>query len=53
LAQSGQKVVVLPVNPASMLVEPFVEHLAGALRQSMDAAIAGSGLATETAVKSI
>jgi phthiocerol/phenolphthiocerol synthesis type-I polyketide synthase E len=53
LAQSGQSVVVLPVNPASMLVEPFVEHLAGALRQSMDAAIAGSGLATETAVKSL
>jgi hypothetical protein len=29
----------LPVNPASMLVEPFVEHLAAALRRSMDAAM--------------
>jgi len=55
LAQGGQKVVVLPVNPASMLVEPFVEHLAGALRQSVDAAIAGcnSNLSTEIAVKSL
>jgi thioesterase domain-containing protein len=35
----GQDVIVLPVNPASMLVEPFVEHLAGALRRSIDAAI--------------
>jgi thioesterase domain-containing protein len=25
LAQGGQEVIVLPVNPASMLVEPFVE----------------------------
>lgn len=39
LAQGGQEVVVLPVNPASMLVEPFVEHLANALRQSIDAAM--------------
>lgn len=39
LAQGGQEVIVLPVNPASMLVEPFVEHLAAAVRQSMDAAI--------------
>jgi phthiocerol/phenolphthiocerol synthesis type-I polyketide synthase E len=38
LAQ-GQEVIVLPVNPASMLVEPFVEHLASALRQSIDAAM--------------
>jgi phthiocerol/phenolphthiocerol synthesis type-I polyketide synthase E len=55
LAQGGQEVTVLPVNPASMLVEPFVEHLAGALRQSMDAAIAGcnSGLSTQIAVKSL
>jgi len=34
----GLEVVVLPVNPASMLVEPFVGQLAIALRQSMDAA---------------
>jgi phthiocerol/phenolphthiocerol synthesis type-I polyketide synthase E len=39
LAHGGQQVIVLPVNPASMLVEPFVEHLAGALRQAMDAAM--------------
>ena len=55
LAQGGQDVTVLPVNPASMLVEPFVEHLAGALRKSMDSAIAGcnSGLSTQIAVKSL
>jgi len=39
LAQGGQEVVVLPVYPAGMLVEPFVEHLAVALRKCMDAAI--------------
>jgi thioesterase domain-containing protein len=35
----GQDVIVLPVYPGTMLVEPFVAHLAGALRRSMDAAI--------------
>ncbi|MFZ1010795.1 MAG: alpha/beta fold hydrolase [Candidatus Sulfotelmatobacter sp.] len=35
----GLEVVVLPVNPASMLVEPFVGQLAIALRRSMDAAM--------------
>jgi phthiocerol/phenolphthiocerol synthesis type-I polyketide synthase E len=39
LAQEGQEVVVLPVNPAMMLVEPFVEHLAAALQKSIDAAM--------------
>ena len=34
-----QEVIVLPVYPGTMLVEPFVVHLAGALRRSMDAAI--------------
>ena len=34
-----QDVTVLPVYPGTMLVEPFVEHLAGALRRSMDVAI--------------
>jgi phthiocerol/phenolphthiocerol synthesis type-I polyketide synthase E len=43
LAKSGQEVIVLPVNPASMLVEPFVSQLAVALRRSMDAAIVRSG----------
>ena len=32
LQSQGQDVIVLPANPASMLVEPFVEHLASALR---------------------
>jgi len=41
LAQGGQEVIVLPVNPASMLVEPFVEHLAVAVRRSIDSAMAG------------
>jgi len=41
LAEGGQDVVVLPVYPASMLLEPFVEHLALALTQSMDRALTG------------
>jgi len=51
LAEEGQEVVVLPVQPASMLVEPFVKHLAGAVRRAMDAAMnrcdAGSTLEME------
>jgi thioesterase domain-containing protein/acyl carrier protein len=39
LAQGGQEVVVLPVYPASMLLEPFVKHLAAALKQSLDRAM--------------
>jgi thioesterase domain-containing protein/acyl carrier protein len=39
LAKGGVEVTVLPVYPAGMLVEPFVEHLATALRQSIDAAM--------------
>jgi thioesterase domain-containing protein/acyl carrier protein len=39
LAQGGQEIVVLPVYPAGMLVEPFVKHLAVALRRSIDVAI--------------
>jgi len=39
LAQKGQKTVVLPVYPAAMLVEPFVQHLAVALRQAIDEAM--------------
>ena len=35
----GQDVIVLPVYPGTMLVEPFVVHLAGALRRSIDLAI--------------
>ena len=39
LAQGGQEVVVLPVYPASMLLEPFVKLLAAALTKSIDRAI--------------
>jgi thioesterase domain-containing protein/acyl carrier protein len=39
LAGGGQEVVVLPVYPAGMLAEPFVKHLADALRKSIDSAI--------------
>jgi len=39
LAKGGQEIIVLPVYPAGMLLEPFVEHLAGALGKSIDAAI--------------
>ena len=39
LAQAGHDVIVLPVYPAGMLLNPFVEHLAVALRECMDAAI--------------
>jgi thioesterase domain-containing protein/acyl carrier protein len=42
LAQGGQEVIVLPVYPAGMLLEPFVEHLAVALRKSIDAAVRSS-----------
>jgi phthiocerol/phenolphthiocerol synthesis type-I polyketide synthase E len=55
LAQEGQQSIVLPVNPAMMLVEPFVEHLAVALRQSMDAAMSRSDAnsSREAEVKSL
>lgn len=39
LALGGQQVVCLPAYPAGMLIEPFVEHLAAALRKSIDAAM--------------
>ena len=37
----AEEVVVLPVYPAGMLVEPFVKHLAIALKKSIDGAICG------------
>jgi phthiocerol/phenolphthiocerol synthesis type-I polyketide synthase E len=40
LALGGQDVVQLPVYPAGMLVEPFVESLASALKNKIDSAIA-------------
>ncbi len=39
LAKGGQEIIILPVYPAGMLLEPFVKHLADALRKSIDAAI--------------
>jgi phthiocerol/phenolphthiocerol synthesis type-I polyketide synthase E len=39
LALQGQTVVVLPVYPAGMLLEPFVKHLAIALQKAIDCAI--------------
>jgi hypothetical protein len=39
LAEGGQEIVVLPVYPGGMLVEPFVRDLADALRRSIDNAI--------------
>jgi len=41
LAKGGQEVVTLPVYPAGMLVEPYVKHLAKALRMSIDRAMSG------------
>ena len=40
LARCGQETIVLPVFPAGMLVEPLVKHLASALREAMDRAMA-------------
>jgi hypothetical protein len=39
LSQGGHEIIVLPVFPAGMLNEPFVRHLATALRKSIDAAV--------------
>jgi thioesterase domain-containing protein/acyl carrier protein len=39
LALEGQAIVVLPVYPAGMLLDPFVKHLAVALRKAIDGAI--------------
>jgi len=39
LARGGQRVVVIPGYPGVMLVEPYVKHLAVALRASLDEAI--------------
>lgn len=47
LAEGGQEVVVLPVNAPSMLFEPFVKHLAAALRRSMDDVLFGSRAASK------
>jgi len=39
LARGGYHVIVLPVYPAGMLLEPFAKHLAAELRISMDRAM--------------
>ena len=39
LALRGQEVVVLPVYPAGMLLDPFVKHLALALSKAIDGAM--------------
>ncbi len=39
LAAGGQDVVVLPVYPASMLLEPFVKQLADVLKAAIDAVV--------------
>ena len=44
LAQGGQQIIVLPVYPAGMILEPFVKHLAVALRKSMDEAMRNEAL---------
>jgi phthiocerol/phenolphthiocerol synthesis type-I polyketide synthase E len=38
LARGGERVVELPVYPAGMLVEPFVQHLAAGLKKAIDEA---------------
>jgi phthiocerol/phenolphthiocerol synthesis type-I polyketide synthase E len=52
LAQGGQEVVMLPVYPAGMLLEPFVNHLATALKRSMDNAIQRSKAASAEPIRS-
>jgi thioesterase domain-containing protein/acyl carrier protein len=39
LALQGQTIVSLPVYPAGMLLDPFVKHLAVALRKTIDSTI--------------
>jgi phthiocerol/phenolphthiocerol synthesis type-I polyketide synthase E len=43
LAQGGLEIVVLPLYPAGMLVEPFVQHLAAALEKAIDDGIRKCG----------
>ena len=43
LARGGEEIIVLPVNAPGMLGEPFVKHLAAALRESVDEAIRKNG----------
>jgi hypothetical protein len=45
LAQGGQEIISLPMYPAGMLLEPFVKHLADALRGAINKAIQATSLA--------
>ena len=42
LARGGQEIIILPVYPAGMLLEPFVRLLAAALRKAIDDASGNS-----------
>jgi non-ribosomal peptide synthetase component F/thioesterase domain-containing protein len=46
LARGGQEIITLPVYPAGMLLEPFVQHLANALTAAIDKAIQATSLAS-------
>jgi thioesterase domain-containing protein/acyl carrier protein len=47
LARGGHEIVVLPVYPAGMLLEPFVRHLAAALKVAMEKAIQQTSLSDQ------
>jgi len=49
LARGGQRIVELPVNPPAMLSDPFVKHLAFALRKCLDEAIASASSSAQHA----
>jgi amino acid adenylation domain-containing protein len=52
LAKGGHRVVTLPVYPGAMLVEPFVQHLAAVLAQSIDEAVSNAkGKGEEVAIE--
>ncbi|HUY12930.1 MAG TPA: alpha/beta fold hydrolase [Terriglobia bacterium] len=53
VALEGQEIVTLPMYPAGMLLEPFVEHLAARLTASIDKAIQASSLAHTTEAESV
>jgi len=49
IVAGGPEVVLLPVYPAGMLVEPFVKHLAGGLRAAIDKAMEAEAAAASGA----
>jgi non-ribosomal peptide synthetase component F/thioesterase domain-containing protein len=46
LARGGHEILTLPVYPAGMLLEPFVKHLADALKVTISRTISGSSSRT-------